>query len=246
MKIGIYGLGRFGSFWASLMAKRFDVIAYNRTKREFDLKGVTLCSFEELCQADVIFLCVAISSVRGVLEKMAPLIKNGALVMDTCSVKVMPARQMMEILPPDVQCIATHPMFGPDSGRNGVRSLPLVFSPLRCDEKRIAFWLKCFRESFELDVIEMTPEEHDREAAFTQGITHFIGRVLGELDLSHSTIGTTGYRSLLEIIEQTCNDPMQLFYDLQRFNPYTHDMHLKLNESLNDVLAKLDQAETGE
>jgi len=222
------------------------VIAYNRTQRDFDIKGVDLCSFEELCQADVIFLCVAISSVEGVLKKMAPLIKKGTLVMDTCSVKVMPARQMMELLPEDVACIATHPMFGPDSGRNGVRALPLVFSPLRCEKKRADFWLQKFKESYELDVIEMTPEEHDKEAAFTQGITHFIGRVLGELDLTTSSIGTTGYRSLLEIIEQTCNDPMQLFYDLQRFNPYTHDMHLKLNESLHDVLSKLDQAETGE
>ncbi len=246
MKIGIYGLGRFGSFWARLMAREFDVIAYNRTQRDFDLPGITLCTLEELCSADVIFLCVAISSVEGVLKKIAPMLKAGTLVMDTCSVKVFPAQKMLEILPEGVSCIATHPMFGPDSGRNGVVSLPMVYSPLRCDEERAAYWLSVFRDTYRMLVHEMTPEEHDREAAFTQGVTHFIGRVLGGLELSPSEIGTAGYRSLLTIIEQTCNDPMQLFFDLQRYNPYTHDMHLKLNESLREVLAKLNEAESGE
>ena len=89
----------------------------------------------------------------------------------------------------------------------------------------------------------MTPAQHDKEAAFTQGITHFIGRVLEELELGASKIGTVGYKSLLEIIEQTCNDPMQLFYDLQRYNPFTHDMHMQLKQSIDNTMHTLDEAE---
>ncbi len=65
----------------------------------------------------------------------------------------------------------------------------------------------------------MTPDEHDREAAFTQGVAHYIGRVLSDLGIQRSPIGTVGYNKLLEIVEQTCNDPWQLFLDLQRYNP---------------------------
>ena len=41
-----------------------------------------------------------------------------------------------------------------------------------------------------------------------------------------------GYNKLLEIVEQTCNDPWQLFLDLQRYNPHTREMRARLEKSL--------------
>ncbi len=86
----------------------------------------------------------------------------------------------------------------------------------------------------------MTPRQHDREAAFTQGITHFVGRVLDDLNLEESSMATLGYRKLLEIREQTCNDPWQLFLDLQRLNPYTEEMRQSLGRSLMRILEQLE------
>ena len=63
----------------------------------------------------------------------------------------------------------------------------------------------------ELKIHDMTPDQHDEEAAFTQGITHFIGRVLKQLELKDSSIATLGYVKLQEIVEQTCNDPHAAF-----------------------------------
>jgi prephenate dehydrogenase len=90
-----------------------------------------------------------------------------------------------------------------------------------------------------LAVHDLSPEEHDREAAYTQGVTHFMGRVLDDLDLGPSAIGTLGYTKLLEIIEQTCNDPFQLFVDLQRYNPFTGEMREKLSSSLRKMQDQL-------
>jgi len=133
-------------------------------------------------------------------------------------------------------------MFGPDSGKNSVKDLPIVFIPVRDSGNFAKFWKNIFLE-FEMRVIEITAEIHDEDAAFTQGVTHFIGRVLNELDLKESEIATTGYKSLLALVEQTCNDPLQLFMDLQHFNPYTHNMRQELNDSLKktmDMLANAD------
>lgn len=235
-------MGRFGSFWASLLLQKFDVYAYNRSQRPLP-EGIKGCSLQELCELDAVFLCVAISSMESVCTQIAPYLKPGTLVLDTCSVKVHPARLMQELLPQEVNLIATHPMFGPDSGREGVAGLPLVFSPLRCSPEQKELWYSTFSKHYSMRVIEMSCDEHDREAAFTQGITHVIGRVLGQLELKKSKIGTTGYNSLLTIIEQTCNDPMQLFYDLQRYNPHTHQMHLALSDSLEQVMSKLAEAD---
>ena len=242
MKVGIYGLGRFGRFWASLMAQRFEVVAYNRTPGRSVPEGVTEVSFQEICDVDVLFLCVAISAMEGVVQELAPYIRTDMLVLDTCSVKVYPVDLMTRYLPPSVPFIATHPMFGPDSGRDGVVGLPMIFCPIRCSEAQKDFWFDVFID-YGMQVYVMTADEHDREAAFSQGITHFIGRVLDTLELKDSAIGTKGYKRLLEIREQTCNDPMQLFFDLQRYNPHTHEMRMRLRESLDSVMRKLAAAD---
>jgi prephenate dehydrogenase len=100
-------------------------------------------------------------------------------------------------------------MFGPDSGKDGVAGLPLVFTPIRC-ETELASTLKALFLSMDLKVLEMDCERHDREAAYSQGVTHFVGRVLDELHLAPTQLATVGYQRLMSIVEQTCNDPVVL------------------------------------
>ena len=159
--------------------------------------------------------------------------------MDTCSVKVYPTRMMLDGAPPETPVVGTHPMFGPDSAADGLSGLPLVFCPVRCPAELAARW-RVFFESAGLHVLEMSPDEHDREAAFTQGITHFIGRVLAGMNLKPSEMATVGYRKVLEVVEQTCNDPYTLFEDLQRLNPHTSEMRVQLRSSFERVMGALD------
>lgn len=240
MNIGIYGLGRFGAFWATELSKHIPVKGYNRSPLTRVPEGVSLVTKEELFTCDAIILCVSISAFKNVVSSIAPLLHPGTLVMDTCSVKVYPVEIMEALLPRDIGIIATHPMFGPDSGKNGIAGLPLVYAPIRCNSEQESFWKDLFG-SMQLKVLEMSCDKHDREAAYSQGITHFVGRVLDELHLAPTELATVGYRRLLSIVEQTCNDPIQLFYDLQRYNPYAHDMHAQLNNALDTVLHVLDE-----
>ncbi|MBN2653090.1 MAG: prephenate dehydrogenase/arogenate dehydrogenase family protein [Spirochaetales bacterium] len=238
MKIGVYGLGRFGSFWASTLANDFEVLVYSRSEQHSVPEGTRRVSLEELSTCSAIFLCSAISATEPVLKSLLPHIEAETQIIDTCSVKVYPTSLMKKLLPNN-EILGTHPMFGPDSAKNGVEGLPIVVTPLRENSKSAVFWEKYF-SSRKMKVYLMTPEEHDKEAAMTQGITHFIGRTLNELGLEQSQIATKGYNSLLEIIKQTCNDPWQLFLDLQKYNPYTEQMRESLHEVLHDMLTKLD------
>jgi prephenate dehydrogenase len=242
MVVGVYGLGRFGSFWACHLASRFPVVGWSRSINRPTPEGVRRVSEDEVLRSDVVVLCVAISSMESVLQRISGRLRPGSLVMDTCSVKVHPSAAMVRLLPENVKVLATHPMFGPDSGRNGLEGLPLVFCPMRIDEAQSDFWRDQFT-SMGLKVVRMTPEEHDREAAYSQGITHFIGRVLGELRLNQSDIGTAGYRDLLDIVRQTCNDPWELFVDLQKYNPYTAFMRRDLHLAINTMLERFDSIE---
>jgi len=241
MVIGIYGLGRFGSFWASTLSQIADVQAYSRSSAA--PAGVRSVTEEELCESDIIFLCNSISSMDEVCRRISPMLKKGAIVADTCSVKVYPVKMMKKNLPEDVFILGTHPMFGPDSGRNGVKGLPVAVCPERIEEKDLDFILSLFLK-LELKVEQLTADEHDHEAAYSQGITHFIGRTLDLLKLKPSRISTTGYKDLLDIVQQTCNDQWQLFLDLQKFNPYTEEMRKKLHSSIEEMLIKLDSIES--
>ena len=94
-----------------------------------------------------------------------------------------------------------------------------------------------------LEVLEMSEREHDEEAAYSQGITHFVGRTLREMGMAPTPIATQGYRNLMAIVDQTCNDPLQLFYDLQRYNPYAKEMRLSLQVAIEKTLNRLAKEE---
>ena len=236
--VGVYGLGRFGRFWGSLLSQRMRVIGASRSRKRDLPREITQCAAEELAEAEAVFLCVAISAMEESSRHLAPLLRSDQLVFDTCSVKVHPARVMEEQFASAQPLIATHPMFGPDSARNGVTGLPIILHHLRGDPEQYEKWKNRFQE-LGLAIVEMSPEHHDREAAYTQGITHFVGRVLSRLDLPESAIATLGYRRILEVVEQTCNDPYQLFIDLQHFNPYTSSMRTELSKALEETLQEL-------
>ena len=85
----------------------------------------------------------------------------------------------------------------------------------------------------------MSAEEHDRVAAESQGLTHFIGRVLGEFGFMPTNIDTFGAKMLHQINEQVNNDSWQLFEDLQTLNPFTIEMRVRLSDAQSRVFNKL-------
>ena len=87
----------------------------------------------------------------------------------------------------------------------------------------------------------MTPDQHDRLAAKTQGVTHFLGRMLKEFGIKKTSIDTQGFRDLLDLVGQTCNDTWELYADLQLYNPYTEDMVEKLKASTTKLDNQLNE-----
>lgn len=241
-QVGVYGLGRFGRFWAGCLAEKgFDVVGCSR--KAVDLPpNVRQVSVEEVLASPTIFYCVSISVFEEVLTESLPYLQEGSLIMDTCSVKLYPAHVMKRLLPSGVQAIATHPMFGPDSGKNGIEGLPFVMDNISASEEVYRWWLDEFT-SWKMEVLEMSCDQHDREAAWSQGITHFIGRTLAELNLGSTRLATKGYQTLMHVVEQTCNDPIQLFYDLQHYNPYTKQMRMGMRGALDTTMEALKKQE---
>ncbi len=236
----VIGFGRFGRLLARILRDDFPVVVADRqpdpaAAREI---GVEIVSMDAACAADVLFFAVPISEFESALREVRPHLRPGCLIMDTCSVKVYPLHVMQRELPPWVEALGTHPLFGPDSAKDGLQGLRIVFCPLRVSPTSLMFW-RAFWERRGVRVIEMSPDEHDRRAAYSQGITHFVGRVLGELPLESGEITTRGFEAIRGVIEQTTHDTWQLFSDLQHYNPYTPQMREDLIRAFTTIMAKL-------
>ena len=236
----VIGLGRFGRFWAELLSDTYQVVGTSRRTVHGLPSSVRQVPLEEAVQAEVIFLTVAISAMPEVVRRIAPMVRRDATVVDTCSVKLFPVEQMTAHLPASVDIVACHPMFGPDSARERVDALPTIMWPIRDRYGRYGEIMRAFTD-LNFRVVEMKPDDHDREAAFTQGVTHLVGRLLKGMELKPSTIATLGYTRLLQVMEQTCNDPLELFHDLQTFNPYTPQMRRRFSAALEGTEALLSE-----
>ena len=228
-KIAIIGNGRFGKVLFSLLKDDFLVSVFDskNSKTENDLK--------KIYENEVIFFAVPISSFESVIKKHKKYFKDNHLLIDVLSVKMHPKKVFEKHLRNlKTQALLTHPMFGPDSSKNGFSGLPIIMDKFKSDGENYNFWKNFFVKK-ELKVIEMTAQEHDKLAANSQGVTHFIGRLLEKFKFKKTLIDSLGAKKLQEVMEQTCNDTWQLFSDLQNYNPYTKSMLIKLRQA-HDLL----------
>lgn len=215
--IAIIGYGRFGKTLHRLLQNDFNVHIFHH-----DLDPTELFQ-----RAKIVFYCVPIESFERII-KLHKKHYNDHLLIDVLSVKEHPKKIFSKYLKnSNTRFLLTHPMFGPDSSKDGFEGLPIVMDKNTATHEEYSFWLTYFKNKG-LSVIEMAAQKHDALAANSQGLTHFIGRLLESMQIQRTPIDTLGTKKLIEIMDQTCNDTWQLFRNLQNFNRYTKQMRLRL------------------
>ena len=88
-------------------------------------------------------------------------------------------------------------------------------------------------------MVPMTCEDHDRQAASSQFITHTVGRMLGGMGLEAGPINTKGFNSLLDLVGNTENDSFELYYGLFMYNQNATEELDKLKESFAEIKQQL-------
>ena len=241
--VTIIGFGRFGKTLYRLIKDDFTVTIYNRSpvteiaSRAANTKIAN--SLREAYESDVIFFAVPIESFERVVREHKKYFNHRHLLIDVLSVKMHAENVFTKYLKgTKTRAILTHPMFGPDSSKNGFDGLPLIITNHSATPEEYDFW-KTYFAGKKLRVIEISAREHDKLAAGSQGLTHFIGRLLSAYGFSETPIDSLGTKKLLEVKGQTCNDTWQLFTGLQHYNPYTKRMRIRLGEIYDRLYNKL-------
>jgi len=222
---GVIGFGRIGRLLTRHFARDAKIRVYDPQldARAVRALGAAPATLAEACAQDVVVLCVPMGAFEGLTRKIKGLVRPGALVVDVCSVKEHPVRAMKRHLPKSVSLLATHPNFGPDSAADSLQGRKIVLCRIRMKDADYRRAKRALR-SKGLDVIEMTPREHDRRMASSLVLTHFIGRSLIAYGAKTTGVDTEGYKRLLRILETVQNDSWELFEDMNRYNAYAAPM----------------------
>ncbi|MCL7029803.1 hypothetical protein MKW94_005606 [Papaver nudicaule] len=250
LKIAIVGFGNFGQFLAKTLVRQgHTVLAHSRTDYTDIAKKLGVLFFpdaDDLCEEhpEVVLLCSSILSTESVLRSL-PLqrLKRSTLFVDVLSVKEFPRKLFLQILPAEFDVLCTHPMFGPESGKDSWKDLPFVYDKVRIgdDESRISRCEK-FLDIFAQEgcgMVEKSCAEHDKVAAGSQFITHTVGRILEIFGLESTSINTKGYETLLNLVENTSGDSFELYNGLFLYNKNAIDQLQRLDMAFESLKKQL-------
>jgi prephenate dehydrogenase len=238
-KLGLIGFGAFGRLTARHLSAWFEVIAHDPAAT--DGEGVaTLADLATAAACPTVILAVPVEVLEATLEAIRPYLAPYALVIDVGSVKVKPAQAMEALLPPGVRIVGAHPLFGPQSGKDGVAGLRIAVCEVRGakDARRVAAFC---RLALKLKVFQVTPEEHDREAAVVQGLTHLIARVLLRMEPLPTRMTTSSFERLMQAVDMVRHDSPAVFRAIERDNPFAAEVRERFFALADAARGELDE-----
>ncbi len=238
-RLGLVGFGAFGRLTARHLAPYFDILAHDPAATD-DLDGlVRLTDLAAAAACPVVILAVPVEGLEATVAAVAPDIAPGALVLDVGSVKIKPAAIMAAGLPASARVVGTHPLFGPQSGRNGIAGLRIAVCAVRGD--RAAGRVAAFcRLALGLKVFRVSPEAHDREAATVQGLTHLIARVLMAMEPLPTRMTTGSFERLMQAVELVRHDSPAVFRAIERDNPFAAAVRERFFDLADEARAALE------
>jgi len=228
--VGIIGFGAFGRLIALYLRPYFALTAYDPATAAQgwdDAAGVAHADLASTAACDIVILATPVDQLAAALTAIRDHLKPGALVLDVCSVKVIPAQLMRDLLPDTVEAIGAHPLFGPQSGRNGIAGLKIALCPLRdltAASPRVRRVAAFARKALGLKVFITTPQAHDQEAAMVQGLTHLIAKVLVQMEPLPTRMTTASFDRLMQAVDMVRYDAAEVFLAIERLNPYSADV----------------------
>ncbi|MEM0984052.1 MAG: bifunctional chorismate mutase/prephenate dehydrogenase [Planctomycetota bacterium] len=168
----IGGHGGIGSFFVRFLESQGHEVLIS------DL-DTDLSAEDAASEAEVVIVSVPIKATQEVIERVGPKVDPTGLLMDVTSLKQFPVRAMLEHS--ECEVIGAHPMFGPSAG--SIHRQVIALCPARGE-----LWLGWLKEVLltqGAELVECTPEEHDRAMAAIQVLRHAatmaFGRTLRDL-----------------------------------------------------------------
>jgi prephenate dehydrogenase len=240
--VAILGYGRFGSALGQLFAeagiahRAYDV---GTTPVPLSALGTRVESLSQLVEGvGYVVLAVPVERMREALFELRPHLERSGerpIVLDVGSVKVHPAAAFDEVLGSALPWVATHPLFGPLSLALAERPLRVVVCPAPAHPEA-AERVRDLYERIGCEVIEQTPESHDRVMAHTHALTFFVAK--GMIDAGAGMevpFAPPSFQAMARAINAVRSDAGHLFSAIARDNPFARDARKELVTALSAI-----------
>jgi prephenate dehydrogenase len=194
--------------------------------------------------APFVVVAVPVTRMRAALGDLRPHLEPTQIVLDVGSVKAIPAAALAEVMGHTIPWCATHPLFGPSSLALAERPLRVVVCPAP-REYGHANATSRVRELYECigcEVIEQTPENHDRVMAHTHALTFFVAK--GMIDAGAGMdvpFAPPSFQAMSRAIEAVRSDAGHLFTAIARDNPFAAEARKQLVQALSAIDRVLDR-----
>lgn len=213
---------------------------------------------ELLPRADVVVFALGFESREAyarIVRDYAPYVRPGALVVDLGSTKTGPMEVLEREIPPDVDVLGAHPLFGPTvTDLTGL----IVATVSAAGARARSPWRGWFLDQLARLRMIVTPTsaaEHDDAMAFVQALTHFVllSFAYTFVRLDRDPVDLLAFRT--PVFEPLLYLAARVAY-LARTNPETYksiqtfstrpDARAAFLESARDLLAAIDAADDEE
>jgi prephenate dehydrogenase len=177
--------------------------------------------------------------MRAALSDLRPHLSPNQVVLDVGSVKVFPTAALAEVLGDAIPWCATHPLYGPSSLALAERPLRVVVCPAPAEYPRARAATAQVRELYGrigCEIIEQTPEGHDRVMAHTHALTFFVAK--GMIDAGAGMevpFAPPSFQAMSRAIETVRADAGHLFTAIARDNPFAAEARKELVQALSTI-----------
>ncbi len=234
--IAIIGYGEFSKLMIRILQPYGDFVVNSRQEilktQGLSFKPVDLAT---ALSQNIIIPSMPAQFLEEFFTKNKQLVNPNALVVDVCSVKVKPTEVLLRVLPKTTQILATHPLFGPSSTLGGLSGQKIMLYPARIPKARYKRLKTFLVGELKLQVIEVSPKEHDQVMAYAQGLSHYIGRAMQLMDIPRSQLSTKAYNDLLDMKQVQGSDSWALFESIMFENPYALEINKKFKQTLHQL-----------
>ena len=188
--------------------------------------------------SDVVVVAVPIAATAGVISGIGPLLKKGQLLMDLTSLKKEPLELMLAHCAADV--VGCHPLFGP------VVSEPAGHVIVLCRGRGESWfnWVKDIFKSAGYDVLERTPDEHDRIMSVVQALNHLntiaLGMAVAQSGIPPEEINlfaTPAFRAKMDMVRKVLTESPELYADIIDGSPHLEHMLDIYEKVIRDIRA---------
>ena len=257
-KILIVGLGLLGGSYAKVL-KRFgfhiSAITLEQSSIDYALKeniideGSTELDGKIIGEADLVIFALYPHVFVEWIEKNQGLLKSGALITDVTGVKCSVVYQIQDMLRPDLEFVAAHPMAGREvsgvensTDRMFIGANYIVTPTEKNTPEAIQTCIELGRLLGFSNVTTLSPEEHDEMIGFLSQLTHCIAITLMTCNDKENMEKFTGdsFRDLTRIAR--INDLMWSELFVQNKEVLLDQMNLFINKfnSLKEMLQNED------